>query len=494
MDRSTPVLVGVGQLANRDDDIVDASELLEEASRAALSDAGADLRDRLTGFFVQPISVVDAEDPGTLLATRLGRPDAEVRRGRINGAMPQRLVAEACDDVSAGRHDAVLVAGALADASAVRRAHGSDAPTWTEQMRGGGSRPLPPRFEEPTAELQAEAMLPAVAYAMLESVFAAAAGRSPAEQRSWLGRVLAPFTHAAARWPDVAWFPTRRTPQQLAEVRPDNRLVGEPYTKVMNAFPTVDQAAAVLVTSLGTARDAGVPPDRLVFPWAAAECDEAHLPSRRPRLDRSQALDTAAARALEAAGVGADDLAIIDVYSCFPSAVQYAAAALGIDPLDGRGLTVTGGLPFFGGPGGNYGTHAIVCLVQRCREQPGALAWTSGLGGLVNTHAVGIYSSEPPPRGFRHVDCSDAAAALEDTSVEIALEADGAAMVEAMTVFHLRDGTQAAAPVIARLPDGRRIGARPADPALPAELVNRSLVGSQVRLRASGSGVAYEPV
>ncbi|MCO8129133.1 acetyl-CoA acetyltransferase [Acidimicrobiia bacterium EGI L10123] len=492
MDPSSPVIVGVGQVANRSDDVVDALDLLEVAARAALGDAGGSLRGRLTSIVTQPISIAD-EDSAALLADRLDRPGAEVGIGRINGAMPQKLVAAACDAVRTGRHDAVLVAGALADASAVRLARsrpGAEDATWTGQMRGGdgGDRRLPPPYQVANAEVQAQSLLPAISYALLESVFAAEAGRTPAEQRAWLGEVLAPFTRAAARWPDVAWFPHERSAAEIAEVRADNRLVGEPYTKVMNAFPTVDQAAAVVVTTVGTARDAGVPADRMVFPWSAAACDEADLPSRRRRLARSGALDAVAERALGAAGIGADDLGIIDIYSCFPSAVQYATAALGIDPLDARGLSVTGGLPFFGGPGGNYGTHAIACLVERCREQPDQLAWASGLGGLVTSHAAGVYGGTPPPRGFRHVDCSDVEASLREDSVEIALDRRGRATVEAMTVFHDRDGTQSAAPVIVSWPDGSRSGAQPADPELASELVGRSLVGSEVRIAPGDEG------
>lgn len=491
MDRSTPVIVGVGQVANRSDDVVDALDLLETAARQALRDAGGTLRDSITSIVTQPISLTD-EDSAALLAERLDRPGAEVRIGRINGAMPQKLVAGACESVAARRHDVVLVAGALADASAVRLARSrSDAEdaTWTGQMRGGDDdRRLPPPYQVANAEVQAQSLLPAISYALLESVFAAEAGRTPAEQRAWLGEVLAPFTRAAARWPDVAWFPRARSATEISGVRADNRLVGEPYTKMMNAFPTVDQAAAVLVTTVGTARAAGVPADRMVFPWSAAECDEVDLPSRRRRLDRSGALDAVADRVLDAAGIGADDLGIIDIYSCFPSAVQYAAAALGIDPLDERGLSVTGGLPFFGGPGGNYGTHAIACLVQRCREQPDQLAWTSGLGGLVTSHAAGVYGAKPPPRGFRRVDCSDVETSLREESVEISLEGRGRATVEAMTVFHGRGDTQLAAPVIVRWPDGRRSGAQPADPALPGELVGRSLVGAEVRIAPGDEG------
>ena len=42
-----------------------------------------------------------------------------------------------------------------------------------------------------------------------------------------------------------------------------------------------------------------------------------------------------------------------DIYSCFPSAIQIACDEIGLDIDDPRNLTVTGGLPYFGGPGNN---------------------------------------------------------------------------------------------------------------------------------------------
>ena len=66
-------------------------------------------------------------------------------------------------------------------------------------------------------------------------------------------------------------------------------------------------------------------------------------------------------RALEMAGLTIDDVAIVDLYSCFPSAVQLGAQSLGLDI--NRQLTRTGGLSFAGGPWNNYVMHSISTVV-----------------------------------------------------------------------------------------------------------------------------------
>lgn len=48
------------------------------------------------------------------------------------------------------------------------------------------------------------------------------------------------------------------------------------------------------------------------------------------------------------------------------------ADGLGLSADDSRGLTVTGGPPFFGGAGNNYSMHAIAETVALLRATPGA--------------------------------------------------------------------------------------------------------------------------
>jgi acetyl-CoA C-acetyltransferase len=500
----SPVIVGVGQLANKDDDrVLHPLDLIEAAVRAAVDDAGADPLDRVGAVLCPPASIVDDLDVPALLAERLGLAPGLRRQSAYSGSGPQELLAEACDEIAAGRVEAALVAGGIADAS-VRRAlaRGEEppaAPTAPWSQGSGGGRPLDPsRFRAMSApgEAAAGVLEPVASFAMAESVLAAAAGRSVDQQRVWLGELMAPFTEVAARRPEVAWFPTPRTPEEISTVSPANRLVCGPYTKLMTSFPTVDLAAAVLVTSEELADRLGVPEARRVRPWGAAACHEPLAPSLRPRLDRPPALDAAAARALAAAGIPIEGVDLVDVYSCFPAAVQMGAAALGLPPGGTAAtgpLTQTGGLPYFGGPGASYTAHAIACMVEECRARPGAVGLVLGIGGLISGFAAGAYSTAPSGRPWAFDRCTDVEAALEADAVAFDADAEGTATVEAMTVFFRREGP-VNAPVFVRWPDGRRSAARPADPGLAAALASTSLVGRPVRLSRQGERSYYEPV
>jgi acetyl-CoA C-acetyltransferase len=336
-----------------------------------------------------------------------------------------------------------------------------------------------------TAELSVGIVAPVHVYALFESVIAHRARHDPAQHRAALGELMAPFTAVAAS-NHAAWFPVLRTAAELAEIGPDNRLVAEPYPKRMCAFLHVNQGAAVLVTSLATARAAGLA-DRAVFCWSGAETNDVWFPSARPDLGSSPGLRAAAGAALAGAGTTVDEIGAFDLYSCFPCAVEMAVHALGIAPTDARGLTVTGGLAYFGGPGNNYSLHALATMVDRLREH-GGTGLVSAMGWYATKHAVGVYGATPPPRGFRHSETAEAQRAIDASALAVAAEAAGPGVVVAATAVLGRDGSVTAAPVIARLPDGRQIAAAAAPDEL-GSLAGRDLVGERVEL--SGTPPTY---
>ena len=197
-----------------------------------------------------------------------------------------------------------------------------------------------------------------------------------------------------------AWIRTPRPAADIVTPGPDNRMVSFPYPKLCTANMQVDQGAGYIVCSVEAARAAGVPEERWVFPLAGADANDHWFISQRAELHRSPAIRLAGAAALGLAGLGIDDVASIDLYSCFPVVVQMAAAELGL-PVDdpARPLTLTGGLTFGGGPGNNYTSHGIARAVGALRAEPGAAALVTGLGWYATKHSIGIYASRPPPTG-----------------------------------------------------------------------------------------------
>jgi acetyl-CoA C-acetyltransferase len=198
----------------------------------------------------------------------------------------------------------------------------------------------------------------------------------------------------------------------------------------------------------------------------------------------SPAIRMAGDRALAQAGLGIDEIDFFDLYSCFPSAVQIAAEMLGIPLDDPRPLTVTGGLPYHGGPGNNYTTHAIACMVERLRQHPGTTGLVTGVGWYLTKHAVGIYSSAPAPRPFERVAPQTYQGLIDAQPYpQLAVAADGLGTVETYTVQHDRDGNATLGIAVVRLADGRRCWANLTDTAVLERIEREEFIGQHGQLR-----------
>jgi acetyl-CoA C-acetyltransferase len=137
---------------------------------------------------------------------------------------------------------------------------------------------------------------------------------------------------------------------------------------------------------------------------------------------------------------------------------------------------VTGGLPFFGGPGSNYLTHSIAAMAQTLREDPGSLGLVSGVGMHMTKHVFGVYSTTPgavqPPEEV----------AIDAAPVEIADRHEGPATIATYTVAHARSGEPEWGLAICDLPDGRRAYARVDDVDLLEQMERTEWVGETVTL------------
>lgn len=499
MNPTTPVVVGVGQLTNRTGDPATSPlDMMEATARSADADAGASVLSRIDSVQVVNLMTAQYVDPAAALATRLGIPEGERLYTTVGGNTPQLLVEKACDAIVRGTRRAVLISGAEAFVSMRRaRQDGIELDRPGEQGPCRAETVGDPRNGLGPAENAVGIMMPVQMYPIFESALAARAGRSMVEQREWLGRLMAPFTQVAASHPDLAWFPVARTPEELSTVTAENRYICEPYPKLLNSIIAVEQSASIIVCAAEVAEVAGVPRDRWVFPWSAASAHDVFFPAERPNLHRSEGIAAAGRLALEAAQIGIDDVAMFDLYSCFPSAVQMGAEALGIALDDSRGLTVTGGLPYFGGPGNNYVSHSIAVMVDRCREDPKGIGLLTGLGWYTTKHSIGIYSSALPRQRFARADAAAEQARIDAMAVAVAgnddLDGEAVATVEAMTVVHDRDAGPVSAPAFLNLDDGRRVVAALADSTQATALSEAGLVGQKVKVRAGASAPVYEP-
>jgi len=486
VDPRTPVIVGVGQVLRRDlagGESCEPAALIVEALRRAGEDSATAERllRRADSVRCVPVIAWPYADVAALVAEDLGaRPRETVQSSAIGGDGPQRLLNDTCAAIAAGQLDVALLGGgeAVAGLRAAQLAGG--AVQWRRQDASVRPTRVLSEDRDPLNAVEEAAALhpPVFMYALLESAVRATTGADP---RTHLGRIAglwSRFSQVAAQNPD-AWIQRAYTPAQIATPTPENRLVSAPYTKLLTANMQVNMASGLIVCSARAAEQASVPKDRWVFVHAGAQAqDEWHV-SERSKLAASPAIRAVCAAALRHADVVVGDVAHIDLYSCFPSAVQIAACELGLaidDPA--RPLTVTGGLTFAGGPGNNYTSHAIATLVHRLRDDPDAYGLATALGWYVTKHAAGVYSGRPPRRPFASLDGRP----QQPPARRARTDYHGSATIEAYTVTYQRDGSPDAAIISALTPAGERALVRIPDHDVAEAVLGADPIGWRVNL------------
>jgi len=482
-----PVVVGVGESVERKA-VTSVARLALRAARAAALDAPGVLEQVDRVSFVAPSFSRASARPATELASALGLEGVAGEVATAGGNSPQWLMSRACDEIAAGRLGTTLLCGAEATRSMRLAEPGADFLRLSADGGDADAGPADPVVGTPlhglleAAEIKAKLILPADLYPIFESALAARSGATPAAWRDRLAAFLARGSAVAAGHP-FAWFREALPPAAIATPSADNRLTAEPYTKRMNSFAQVDLGSALLVTTLARATALGLR-DQCVFPRAGANAKDV-APTRRPDLAASPAIRAAARATFAAAGIALADVDCFDLYSCFPIAVEVGAAEIGLALDDPRGLTLTGGMSFFGGPGNNYTSHGIAAAVLRLRER-GSWAYVSGNGGYLSKHSIGLYAATPRETGpaFVLADTAREQAAIDAAALPVALEAEGDAVVAGSTVLYGRDGAMLGAPIIATLADGRRVAARADDRVLAerSDLATRFLVGDKVHI------------
>ena len=449
VDPRTPVIVGVGQFTERIDDPdyrgMSAVDLATEAVRAALTDTGADVAavakaievfvglrqfEICTPFGDPPLGASD--NYLRSVAARIGADPARAVLEPIGGNGSQKVVTEFAAAIAAGEIEVALVLGSEPGSTAKYFSNRDDKPDFTEKV-GGQLEDRGYGFEQYMSEYTATHGLTGapVQYGLLDNARRAKRRRGVDEYRAEMAELFAPFSRVAAKNP-FSSSPVERSVVEIITVTDENRMICDPYPRLLVARDTVNQGAAVLVMSVAAARRLGVAQDKWVFLRGHADQTEQDLLDRED-LSVSVSAKQAVAEALRVAGLSVDQIATFDLYSCFPYPVFVVCDEFGLAADDPRGLTLTGGLPYFGGPGNSYSLHGIAETVIEMRENPGSFGLVGANGGVMSKYSVGIYSTEPADWAVnRSKQLQADIAALP--KVAVTRNADGQGVIETYSV------------------------------------------------------------
>ena len=489
IDPRTPVLIGTGQVLQRAEGLDDARDpvaLMVEAISLAASDAGLSSVPNPDAIRVVSLLSWKYGNPAHFIAEDLGLTPRELGLSAMGGNTPQTLVNTASRQILAGELDLVILTGGETTRTRARYNKAGLTPDW----RTIDTTPTPVSEDltmNMPEELARKIMMPIQIYPLFETALRAQAGRSVADHQVHISELYARFSAVAATNP-YAWSKKQYTAEEIRTASDSNRMIGFPYPKLMNSNNDVDMSAALILCSAEKATALGVPRDRWIFPQSGSDAHEHAFISHRNHFYDTPAIELAGRRVLELAGLSINDIDLVDLYSCFPSAVQLGAKSLGLD-INSQ-LTRTGGLQFGGGPWNNYVMHAIATVANELRSGVGATGLVWANGGYTTKHAFGVYATTPPKNGFAYDYPQDQIDALPRRSLASPADAAGEMTIEGYSVMHDREGNPERSIASCILADGRRAWADTTDIGIGRDMCVNEWVGRTVRADESGTLLA----
>jgi len=498
-DRS-PVIIGVGQVVHRPEDLTDVKQpldLIERAIHRAEEDSGLkNLAQKIDTLCLINILSRPCEGLPSDLSQRIGAAPQNESYTWIGASAPQWFVNQTAEKIFSGQTRLALICGGEAFYSRKIEAKAKGTTAWDRSIQ-----PKMPRMvgdlRDPLTSLELNYGLfhPINIYPLFENALRYHEGLSIEQHRKELGEFCSTFSSIADNNP-YAWFQTSKTSEEIATVSADNRMISFPYTKSMCSIMEVDQAAALFLTNRGTAQALGIPQEKQIYLLGSADASDIWHVSERVNFYSSPSVRIAADKAMEQAGITLQEIDHFDFYSCFPCAPRITRNMLGIPKDDPRPLTVTGGMPYFGRPGNNYSLHAICKMVELLRQNPNKRGLVQALSWFISKHSVGIYSGMPGRNPWKPLSRETYQDKLDQIKgPDIVEDAGGTGIVETYTLFHNREGRPVKGIIIGRLDDGRRFLANSVNDASDLEaMMNREFIGKRGKIQHSNGLNTFEPI
>ena len=430
--KEIPAIVGIGIIQTKpfDPTFTEPIALMVEASAQAIEDTE-------NPFIKESIDIVYVlrgfwgyKEPGKYLIEELNlgsRPRSVLVKVGIS---QQQIIDTAATDIAQGKIRSALIVGGEARYALVQSLKNN---TLYREMDLPGE---PDEYMKPDEELyqpdetEQMGLMAAPYYCVQETALRFAEKLSPKDHLQRINTIYENFSKVAQK-NQHAWD---RKSYSANDLNPSstNPMIAYPYTKKHNSNWNVNQASALLLTSESLANSLNIPKIKRIYPLQSAENNHMMAVIQRPNLAISKGLELAGEKTLEFMDRFQIKKPILEIYSCFPLAVQQFIKVLNLDPLDK--LTVTGAMPFAGGPLNNYMLHSTAQMVETIRNNQNKIGLVTGVSGLMTKQGICLWASEPVTEFS--VQNVTAEAAIFDKPVPMSSKSKGVARVLGYTVIY----------------------------------------------------------
>lgn len=483
--KSWPIIIGAAQSIQpkETENPLDPLRFIAKVTKLAIEDTGVrNLNDFIDSVYVVFVGSWSYEDAPGELSEMLGIKPFNKVLSLSGGNTSLRLLNQAALSITEGKSKVILITGGETWYTTSLARKGKFTLNWPEQKKSiypkAGTMKSLNEFEQ-----KYSLHIPSISYAIFETALRKASNRSLEEHQLKIGQLFEKFSKVASKNP-FAWLKKAYTAQEIITPTPQNRMINHPYTKYMCSNPFVDQSGAILLTTQTFAEELNIKPSKWIYLMGGGNLQNIFNLTQRPTLIKSPAAKYGARLSLAQAGLKLADIDLFDFYSCFPSMVQIIRNALSIKEDDPRPLTITGGMPFFGGPWNNYSLHPVITAVDLIRKNPSLKIMQVANGGWNTKLSVTIYGKTPPIKPWSTEESSKLEKEIEKEELPKPVEkANGILTIEAYTITYKRDGTPNLGIVIGILEDGSRtLAILKEDSKTLENLSNQELIGKEFKV------------
>ncbi len=448
--KNRSVVIGISAIQQKGnfENLDEALHLMDKAVKEALSDSGNEhVKDYIDEIRI-PKGFWRYRDPGKWIARNNNFKNIPTTYVTKIGVLQQNLINEACQKIETGEINASIILGGEARFKQLRAVIEKKEYFETKLDEN-------PDFyikakedlygDEELAELGAMAV---GYYATMETAIRKNDGEGIEEHQNNIALMYEEFSKIASENKD-GWLNHPYAKEDILETSKKNKMLAYPYNKLHCTSWNVNQSAAIIICSEELANELEIDNKKRVYPISSSENNHMIAIQQRPKLYESLGMTYAANsinKMIERLDIKLD---AYDLYSCFPAAIKMFKKSMGLDSEIPK--TVTGSMPYAGGPLNSFVIHSTVKMIQKIRALEVKYGLITGVSGMMTKQSFCIWGKEYKEH-FIFDDVTERAK-LDESPIELSNISEGKGEIIGYTII---EGSENAAKAVLYLDDEKK--------------------------------------
>ena len=444
------VVIGVSAIQQKGDfeNLDEALLLMDQVVKEALSDSGnKSIKDHIDEIRI-PKGFWRYRDPGKWIAKNNDFKSIPTTYVTKIGVLQQNLINEACLKIENGEINASIILGGEARYKQLRSVIEKKEYFETKLDENPDFYIKAKEDLYGDEELEELGAMAVGYYATMETALRKNDNENIEEHQNNIASMYEEFSKVASNNED-AWLDHPYSKKEILEISKKNKMLAYPYNKLHCTSWNVNQSAALIICSEELANKLEIDNKKRVYPISSSENNHMIAIQQRPKLYESLGMIYAAKsinRMMEQLDIRLD---AYDLYSCFPAAVKMFSKSLELGTE--IPMTVTGSMPYAGGPLNSFVIHSTVKMIQKIRALEARHGLVTGVSGMMTKQSFCVWGKEYQEQ-FIFDDVTERAK-LDENPIELSNIAEGEGEIIGYTII---EGSEHASKAVLYLDDEKK--------------------------------------